>query len=135
MDDICRRASGGDRGTKLVANQNRAISVMAARQWLAMNEENAGAASEIERRTVHYTGRVQGVGFRYTARSVAQEFDVAGFVRNLDDGRVQLVVEGLDEEIGRFLSRLAQQMGRYIRTTEVSRSKASGEFSAFGIER
>ena len=42
----------------------------------------------IERRTVYYSGHVQGVGFRYETRSLANQFDVTGFVQNLDDGRV-----------------------------------------------
>ena len=41
-----------------------------------------------------YEGRVQGVGFRYTTKSVANGFEVTGTVRNLTDGRVELVAEG-----------------------------------------
>ncbi len=52
---------------------------------------------------VFYEGRVQGVGFRYTARRVAAGFDVAGYVRNLPDGRVELVASGDDEEVDGFL--------------------------------
>ena len=47
---------------------------------------------------VTYRGRVQGVGFRYTARTVAAGYAVQGFVRNLPDGGVQLVVEGAADE-------------------------------------
>lgn len=56
-------------------------------------------------KTVHvfYEGRVQGVGFRYTARRVAAGFDVSGYVRNLDDGRVELVASGDSEEVDGFL--------------------------------
>jgi acylphosphatase len=53
---------------------------------------------------VFYEGRVQGVGFRYTARRVAAGFEVAGFVRNLPDGRVELVASGDDEEVDGFLA-------------------------------
>lgn len=52
---------------------------------------------------VFYEGRVQGVGFRYTARRVAAGFDVAGYVRNLPDGRVELVASGDDGEVEGFL--------------------------------
>ena len=55
---------------------------------------------------VFYEGRVQGVGFRYTARRVAAGFDVAGYVRNLADGRVELVASGEDEEVNDFLAAL-----------------------------
>ena len=53
---------------------------------------------------VFYEGRVQGVGFRYTARRVAAGFEVAGFVRNLPDGRVELVASGDAEEVDGFLA-------------------------------
>jgi len=52
---------------------------------------------------VFYEGRVQGVGFRYTARRAAAGFDVAGYVRNLPDGRVELVASGDAEEVEGFL--------------------------------
>ena len=51
-------------------------------------------ASGAEQREVYYSGRVQGVGFRYTVRSLASRMAVTGFVKNLPDGRVHLVVEG-----------------------------------------
>ena len=52
-----------------------------------------------ERREVFYAGHVQGVGFRYTTRSIATQLPVVGLVRNLPDGRVHLVVEGSPEAI------------------------------------
>ncbi len=92
------------------------------------------SAAGQERRTVYYTGRVQGVGFRYTARSLGQSFAVAGFVQNLDDGRVLLVTEGTGAELDRFLSQVYEQMSRYIRKVDVSTSAATGQFNDFGIE-
>lgn len=50
---------------------------------------------------VHYDGRVQGVGFRWTVKDLAREFDVAGTVKNLPDGRVELVAQG--DEADEFL--------------------------------
>jgi len=52
---------------------------------------------------VFYEGRVQGVGFRYTVRQIAMGFDVAGWVRNLPDGRVELLAAGEPEEVAEFL--------------------------------
>lgn len=52
---------------------------------------------------VFYEGRVQGVGFRWTVKSIANGFDVTGSVRNLDDGRVELQVSGEKDEIDAFL--------------------------------
>lgn len=59
---------------------------------------------------VHYSGRVQGVGFRYAAARLASGYAVAGFVRNLRDGRVELAAEGEADEVQNFLAALAQHM-------------------------
>lgn len=53
---------------------------------------------------IYYEGSVQGVGFRYTAKRLAQEYDVIGSVRNLPDGRVELIVSGDSDEVEAFLS-------------------------------
>jgi acylphosphatase len=90
---------------------------------------------ELERRTVYYTGRVQGVGFRYETRFLAHQFEVTGYVQNLDDGRVLLVAEGTKDELERFLAKIAEAMGRHIRNTSGSTSSATGEFNEFRIER
>jgi acylphosphatase len=92
-------------------------------------------AGRSERREVFYAGHVQGVGFRYTTRSIAAEFPVVGLVRNLPDGRVQLVVEGSPAAIDGLLARLEAEMGRYIRGREVTRRAARGEFSSFDVVR
>jgi len=53
---------------------------------------------------INYEGRVQGVGFRYAAKRLAQEYDVTGSVRNLPDGRVELLAAGDSDEVEAFLS-------------------------------
>jgi len=58
---------------------------------------------KIERVHVLYTGRVQGVGFRFTTHQIAQQFPITGYVRNCPDGSVELVAEGTYEEILNFL--------------------------------
>jgi acylphosphatase len=55
---------------------------------------------------VFYEGRVQGVGFRFTVRHIAKEFDVTGWVRNLPDGRVELHVMGEEDEVHAFVRRI-----------------------------
>lgn len=57
---------------------------------------------------VLYEGRVQGVGFRYTARRVAAGFDVSGHVHNLPDGRVELLASGDPDEVAAFLQALRE---------------------------
>ncbi len=86
-----------------------------------------------ERRQVTYTGSVQGVGFRYTSRNIAQGYRVVGYVRNLPDGRVELLAEGSAAELDRFLGELAEQMAGHIRSVEWDRRPALGEFAEFAI--
>lgn len=90
-------------------------------------------ASNSVRRTVMYSGMVQGVGFRYTTRSVASRFDVTGTVRNLPDGRVELVAEGLSEELDQFERAVADALGRYIKDTSVEDAPGTDEFTSFTI--
>ncbi len=52
---------------------------------------------------IFYEGRVQGIGFRYSAKSMATGYDVVGSVRNLVDGRVELEVQGEEAEVDSFL--------------------------------
>ena len=87
-----------------------------------------------QRAHVFYTGRVQGVGFRYSAREVACGFDVTGFVGNVPDGRVELVIEGEAAEAQAFLAAIHDtQLGNYIRTEDVNWRPATGEFTGFEI--
>ena len=58
-------------------------------------------------RLVHFEGRVQGVGFRYTCRELAKGFDVVGTVKNLPDGRVEMAVMGEEEEVEDFIHEIA----------------------------
>jgi len=85
------------------------------------------------RRTSHYSGNVQGVGFRYTAQGLARGFKVVGYVRNLPDGRVQLVAEGDEEEITGLIEAIGQQMGHFIKKRADEDSPPTGEFSSFSI--
>jgi acylphosphatase len=76
---------------------------------------------------VNYMGRVQGVGFRYTAQALAADYAVAGTVRNLDNGDVELVVEGEAEQVTAFLRAVADRMGRDIHRTTVRDATPSGQ--------
>ncbi len=63
---------------------------------------------------VIYSGTVQGVGFRYTTRNLAESFAVACYVRNLPDDTVELLVQGEAAEVQRFLDAVARRMAGYI---------------------
>lgn len=86
-----------------------------------------------QRRIIHFDGRVQGVGFRYCTQNIAMRYNVHGFVKNLDDGRVQLVMEGDDREMDGVIHNLSQKMNGYIRQVETQSYPATGEFEAFYI--
>lgn len=75
---------------------------------------------------VHYWGQVQGVGFRYTAIGIAQGFAVAGFVRNLPDGRVELLAEGESGEVQRFLEAIRRRMAENIESHQESDETVQG---------
>jgi acylphosphatase len=75
---------------------------------------------------VHYSGRVQGVGFRYTARQIAEGYAVSGHVRNLPDGTVELVAEGETDQVEAFLAAVAQRMAGYIEATTVTDERPGG---------
>jgi acylphosphatase len=68
----------------------------------------------MSRTRVHYRGRVQGVGFRVTARSIAHGHPVTGWVRNEPDGSVLLEAQGSPEEVAAMLGALRERMGQRI---------------------
>ncbi len=85
---------------------------------------------------VFYSGHVQGVGFRYTVKSVAAGFDVCGTVRNLPDGRVELVVEGETPELKAFQQAIRDEgLGGLIRDEQAEWSLAQGGLRGFEIAR
>jgi acylphosphatase len=92
----------------------------------------------MERKRLHifYSGRVQGVGFRYTVKSVAQGFEVTGTVRNLLDGRVELTAEGRHEELAAFQQAIRDsELAPLIKHEETHWQDAKNEFRGFEIVR
>lgn len=89
--------------------------------------------SEVQHETVFFSGHVQGVGFRYTTLQVAKEYEVAGFVCNLADGRVHLEAEGMKSEIEGFLKGLGEAMPGYIREMERRSARREPQFRGFSI--
>ncbi len=87
-----------------------------------------------ERVTNLYSGQVQGIGFRYTVKILTTRFEVTGTVRNLPDGRVELVAESAKEELEAFLMAIRDSdVGRFIRQEQARWSEAKNEFRGFEI--
>jgi acylphosphatase len=81
---------------------------------------------------VNYSGRVQGVGFRYTAQHIAAGFEVTGYVRNLPNGSVELVAQGRAEQVESFLKAVAAKMAGYL-TEAVVCDGPAGDYSGFRV--
>lgn len=88
------------------------------------------------RMQVLYSGRVQGVGFRYQTKRQATGFEVSGTVRNLLDGRVELIAEGERAELEEFRKAIREcGLGPMIRNEDVTWTEATGVFRGFEIVR
>jgi acylphosphatase len=79
-----------------------------------------------------FQGRVQGVGFRFTAQQIAQQLVVHGFVRNLPDGSVELVAEGEPDQVEAFVRTVSRRMGPYIDSQTVTEQPVAG-YQSFDI--
>ena len=84
-------------------------------------------------KTVYYTGRVQGVGFRFTAERIAQGYEVSGYVKNLPDGRVELVVEGEPQDVDAFLAEVAERLAGHIGSMQEDETSSLGAAAGFEI--
>ena len=94
----------------------------------------AGSGGSLARATVTFRGQVQGVGFRFTTVSLAQDLPVTGFVRNEPDGAVTLVAEGREEAVKELLNAVhASRLGSCIRNEHVVWGPATGQFKDFEI--
>ena len=79
-------------------------------------------------------GRVQGVGFRFTAERLAVDLGLTGWVKNLPEGGVELLCEGKEENLHKILERIDDDFSGYIRQKDVNWMPATGEFDTFEIK-
>jgi acylphosphatase len=86
----------------------------------------AKASQKIEFRTITFSGKVQGVGFRATVVDLSRNLDLAGEVKNLPDGRVELLIEGAPGDIDKLLSRIREHFGEFIRRVDQDVSTPRG---------
>ena len=85
-------------------------------------------------RQVSYEGRVQGVGFRYSTYRVATGFEIAGSVRNLPDGRVELLAAGESGEVADFLQAIRDsELGSFIRNETINEIPCPAGLRGFEI--
>jgi acylphosphatase len=92
-------------------------------------------SDETSCRRVIYHGRVQGVGFRFTAHRIAQQHPVRGFVRNLRDGTVELVAAGSESAVRRFLGEMLDAMRANITAADESDWPTPLDSTGFEIRR
>jgi acylphosphatase len=83
-----------------------------------------------------YSGTVQGVGFRYSVKSVASGYEITGTVRNLADGRVELLAEGAKDELEAFQQGIRDSgLAHFIQKEDLSWTEPKNEFRGFEIVR
>ena len=82
---------------------------------------------------ITFTGRVQGVGFRWTICRVADRFDVSGWVHNEPDGTVRCVAEADALQLDEFVAEVQAAMAGNIDVTRISRADPRGDLDGFGI--
>ncbi len=112
------------------------IIASSARLWLHARVPPTAATSARRRLMIFYSGRVQGVGFRYTVKTVATGFEIAGTIRNLPDGRVELMAEGLRAELEEFRAAILDAgLAGFVRDEQVFWADVKNEFRGFEIVR
>lgn len=94
----------------------------------------AGVA--VRRVHVWITGRVQGVGFRDFTAATADRLKVTGWVRNLPDGRVEMIAEGPREQIGKLLEAVHRGPSMaQVRNVQIKDEEPTGKFARFDVTR
>ena len=84
-------------------------------------------------RHIIFSGRVQGVGFRFTAHNIARRYDVSGYVRNRPDGTVEMFAQGPAPEVDGCLADIQDSFAGYIRETQIDPVPANPRYTDFQI--
>lgn len=80
-----------------------------------------------------FSGRVQGVGFRFTARRIAQRYELSGFVRNLPDGTVEMFAQGDAEDVTCCLRDIGEAFAGYVRNAKTEDALPDARYDGFSI--
>ncbi|MHC5060676.1 MAG: acylphosphatase [Planctomycetota bacterium] len=81
-----------------------------------------------------FSGKVQGVGFRYTARQIASRYELTGFVRNLPDRTVEMFVQGNANDLAHCLRDINESFAPYIRDTKTEAASPNPRYVEFSID-
>ena len=82
---------------------------------------------------IYYSGSVQGVGFRYSVQRIAEGLNLRGWVRNLDDGSVEISAEGDEGVLNNFIAQIDSNFKLFIKDKQTNWEPATGEFRDFSI--
>jgi len=80
-----------------------------------------------------FSGQVQGVGFRYTARHIAGRYNITGFVRNLPDGDVEMLAQGPDQDIDNCIKEIQDYFAGQIRDTQIEPVPCNSRYTDFRV--
>ena len=80
-----------------------------------------------------FVGRVQGVGFRFTAHNIARRYAISGYVRNLPDGTVEMLAQGPPEEVDGCIADIQNTFAGYIRETKIEPTPYNSGHTDFQI--
>jgi len=84
-------------------------------------------------KNVIFSGRVQGVGFRFTVHRIAGRHQLTGFVRNLPDGSVEMLAQGAAEDVDGCIADIQESFGGYVRDVNITELPADPRYTDFKI--
>jgi acylphosphatase len=83
---------------------------------------------------IYYSGQVQGVGFRYRTQRIAEMYPISGWVRNLTDGRVEVLAQADEKDLEDFITQVDDQLGIHIRNKQIAwNDKPDTQYKGFYI--
>ncbi len=86
-------------------------------------------------RHISFSGRVQGVGFRFTAHRIASEYGITGYVKNLPGGTVEMRAQGTEKQIQSCIDSIKENFGANIQETRLTEVDFDPAYDNFRITR
>ena len=83
---------------------------------------------------VTYSGKVQGVGFRWKVLQISKKYVISGYIKNLNNGKVELLVEGKDSQVGKMVDEVDTELKNYWFSQECENKFGDAHFSEFSIK-